>query len=60
MPNRDDSLDSIAGHVKILNKELGEVKINVAELKSSVKMLKWILGYIAVLISGLFIKLIMF
>ncbi|KKK68281.1 hypothetical protein LCGC14_2945640 [marine sediment metagenome] len=46
-------LKQIAKHVNILNEETGKIKIDVAKLESSVKIFKWILGYMATLLTVL-------
>lgn len=57
MSNKD-SLASIAKHVSILNEELGVVKIDITELKNDVKWAKKIIGYMAALMSGVFISVL--
>lgn len=44
-------LKSIAKHVNILNEETGKIKVDVAKLESSMKIFKWILGYMATLVT---------
>ena len=65
MPNRNDNLDSIAQHVAILNRETGIIKIDVGELKkgfgkveNDIKWLKKIIGYLAILMSGVFVSVL--
>jgi len=55
---RKNHIDSIAKHVAILNDEVGRLQVDVASIKSSIKMFKWIFGYIAILLTGLVGKLI--
>ena len=57
MSRKKTNLDIIAEHVSILNAEVGKLQIDVAELKSSMKMFKYMIGYMAVLLTGMFIKL---
>ena len=38
--NQDRRMDNIEGSVKIINKEMGEVKIDVAKIKTDVCWLK--------------------
>ena len=58
MTNRNDSLDSIAKHITILNHELGLVQIDVEKVKNDIKWLKKIMGYMAVLMSGVFVSVL--
>ena len=51
-----NNLYSIAKHVEILNKELGKVQIDIAELKTNIKWTFRVIGYIAVLLTGIVIK----
>jgi len=59
MPTKNgNSIDSIAEHVSTLNKELGEVKIDMRGVKNDIHWLKRIIGYQAALITGLTIAVL--
>ena len=58
MPNRNDSLNSIAKHVAILNKELGLVKIDLEKINNDIKWIKKIMSYMATLVAGIFISVL--
>jgi hypothetical protein len=51
-----DNLKIIAEHVAILNEEVGKLQIDIAQLKTSMKWTFRIIGYIAVLLTGIVIK----
>lgn len=53
-------LKKIAKSVAVLNEETGKIKVNVAKLESSVKIFKWILGYMATLLTLLVGRAIFF
>ena len=55
MSKRENNLDSIAKHVSILNEELGVVKIDITELKNDIKWIKKVMGYMAPLLTAIFI-----
>ena len=53
-----NNLDEIARHVAILNDEVGSIKSDMNALKIEIKWLKRILGYMAVIITGVFVAVV--
>lgn len=65
MSSRKNNLDSIAQHVSILNEEVGvlkvdmsEVKVNLGKLETNIRWIKKVMGYMAPLITGIFITVL--
>ena len=58
MTKRESSLDSIARHVAVLNDEVGGLQIDVKGVKNDIKWMKKIIGYMAALMSGIFISVL--
>ena len=56
--NSKENLDSIARHVGVLNHELGIVKVDITELKNDIKWIKKVMGYMAPLLTGIFITVL--
>ncbi len=51
-----NNLEIIAKHITILNEEVGNLQIDTAQLKTSMKWTFRVIGYIAVLLTGIIIK----
>ena len=64
MSNKNN-LDSIAKHVSIMNEEVGVLKIDMGKvnvklgkLETNIKWIKRVMGYMAALMSGVFISVL--
>jgi len=55
MPKSNDYLNAIAKHVKILNEEMGHVQIELTSVKTDIKWIKKFIGYMVVIMSGIFV-----
>ena len=65
MSKREDSLDSIAKHVSIMNEEvgvlkvdMGKVNVKLGELETNVRWIKKVMGYMAPIVTGIFVTLL--
>ncbi len=54
----DKEIKGALQHLEILNKELGLVQIDIGKVKNDIKWLKKLVGYMAVLMSGVFVSVL--
>jgi len=54
----ENNIESIARHIAVLNDEVGKVKIDLGKVKNDIHWLKRIIGYTAVIITGVFISVV--
>ncbi|RLG11853.1 hypothetical protein DRN69_07265 [Candidatus Pacearchaeota archaeon] len=51
-------IEEIAKHVAILNDEVGSIKSDMSRIKAEISWLKRISGYLATILTGIFISVI--